>query len=70
MRQNFDKLTRLHIIRMRSEGEATTLGNQANETVDQWIRLQPSNSDIILSLLFSDHLTFLETLYFHIPFFV
>lgn len=67
-RQNFEKLTWLCIIRMRREGEVTSLGNQANETVDQWIRLQPSNFDIVLSLLFSDHLTFLETLYFHIAF--
>lgn len=59
MKQNFDKLTLLHIIRMRREGEVTPLGNQANETIDQWIRLQPSNFDIVLALLFSDHLTFL-----------
>lgn len=53
---------------MDEEGEVTSLGKQANEAVDQWIRLQPSSFDIVLSLLFSDHLTFLETLYFHIPF--
>jgi len=52
---------------MRREGEVTPLGIQANEN-DQWIHLQPSNFDIVLSLLFSDHLTLLETLYFHIPF--
>lgn len=66
-RQNFDKLTWLCIISMRRKGEVTPLGNHANEAVDQWIRLQPSNFDIILSLLFSNHLTFLETRYLHIP---